>query len=213
MEHTGNIYTSNHITQIKGELVKLKFLSEDGTSLTVKGKEYVRSHYGPFVVKSVGIRVQGIAKAGPVNVDINIDDFDNPSENTINIPSLSSNDVFALKVSGNSMRREGIFEGDYVIVEKQDSLWWPSPQDMIVTRYLPSDADYVAVSQISPSDYLGPVLKIYIKRVGENGCELGWRRFNEDNQYIIQALDLKPVGKVIGVYRNIERFTFPISSE
>jgi len=93
------------------------------------------------------------------------------------------------------MVQEGILEGDYVIVEKQDSLWWPDPQDMIVAMYLPESA--------IDTEYVGPVLKIYLKRDGERGCELGWRKANEVNIFKIKARDLQPIGKVIGVYREI----------
>src|SRR5687768_7683313 len=150
-EQTG--HGSNHITQIKRKLVELKLITENA-DLTSKGREYIRNHFGPFVVKSVSIHVQGKATAGPSEVSVNLDDLDFPSNQTINVPSLSSKDVFAVKVEGPSMVQEGILEGDYVIVEKQDSLWWPEPQDMIVTMYLPD----------SNTEFLGPVLKIYIKR-------------------------------------------------
>lgn len=191
-EQTG--YESNHITQIKRELVKLKLITEN-TDLTPKGREYIRNHFGPFVVKSVSIHVQGKASAGPSEVSINLDDLDFPSTRIINVPSVSSKDIFALKVEGLSMVQEGILEGDYVIVEKQDGLWWPEPQDMIVTMYV-SDSG-------AATEFLGPVLKIYIKRYGERGCELGWHRANETNIYKIKARDLRPIGKVIGVYRDI----------
>jgi SOS-response transcriptional repressor LexA len=191
-EKTG--YQSNHITQIKRELVKLKLITEN-TDLTPKGKEYIRKHFGPFVVKGVAIHVQGSASAGPSEVSINLDNLKFPSKQIINLPSLSTKDIFAIKVEGISMVQEGILEGDYVIVEKQDSLWWPEPQDMIVTMYLPDSA--------TNTEYVGPVLKIYLKRDGERGCELGWRKANETNIFKIKARDLQPIGKVIGVYREI----------
>ncbi|MCA9886401.1 MAG: hypothetical protein KC708_25685, partial [Anaerolineae bacterium] len=37
------------------------------------------------------------------------------------------------------MEALGILGGDYLIVEKQDSLWWPTPQDIVVAMYLPHD--------------------------------------------------------------------------
>ncbi len=191
-EQTG--HESNHITQIKSKLVELKLITEN-TDLTSKGKEYIRNHFGPFVVKSVSIHVQGKATAGPSEVSINLDALDFPSQQIINVPSLSSKDIFAVKVEGLSMVQEGILEGDYVIVEKQDSLWWPEPQDMIVTMYLPDSK--------TDTEFLGPVLKIYIKRDGERGCELGWHKANETNIYKIKARDLRPIGKVIGVYREV----------
>jgi hypothetical protein len=53
-------------------------------------------------------------------------------------------------------------------------------------------------------------LKVYVKRVGETGCELGWRRANEINPFTITAWNLRPVGKVIGVYRDINKFSWNI---
>jgi SOS-response transcriptional repressor LexA len=191
-ERTG--FQSNHITQIKRDLVKLKLITEN-TDLTPKGREYIRTHFGPFVVKGVSIRVQGKVFAGPSEASINLDNLKLPSTKIINVPSLSNQDVFALRVEGVSMVQEGILEGDYVIVEKQDSLWWPEPQDMIVTMYLPASKKDL--------EFVGPVLKIYLKRDGERGCELGWRRANDTNIYKIKARALQPIGKVIGVYREI----------
>lgn len=191
-EQTG--YESNHITQIKRELFKLKLITEN-TDLTVKGKEYIRSHFGPFVVKGVSIRIQGSASAGPSELDISLDDLNSPSNEILRLPSLSNKDIFAIKVEGVSMVQEGILDGDYVIVEIQDSLWWPEPQDMIVAKYLPETE--------MASEFIGPVLKIYIKRDGERGCELGWHKANEKNIYKIKARDLQPIGKVIGVYREV----------
>jgi SOS-response transcriptional repressor LexA len=200
MERTG--YESNHITQIKGELVKANYLDKN-THLTPKGKEYIRKHFGPFVVKSIEIRVQGTATAGPSEMTASINDLFVPSENTVNVPCESSTkDVFALLVKGISMKAEGILDGDYLIVEKQDSLWWPDPNDLIVTTYLPYEIKPTAL------EYQGPTVKIYLRRVGEKGCELGWKRNNETNPYIILALDLKPIGKVIGIYRNTKKFSF-----
>lgn len=191
-EKTG--YESNHITQIKRELADLKLITEN-TDLTSKGKEYIRDHFGPFVVKGISIHVQGTASAGPSEVNISLDNLNFPSKQIITMPSLSNKDIFALKIEGVSMVQEGILDGDYVIVEKQDSLWWPEPQDMIVTMYLPDTKTDI--------EFVGPVLKIYLKRDGEHGCELGWHKANETNIYKIKARDLRPIGKVVGVYRQI----------
>jgi len=107
-------YQSNHITQIKRELVKLKLITEN-TALTPKGEEYIRTHFGPFVVKGVRLHVQGTASAGPTEVSINIDDLNFPSKSTINLPNISTKDIFAVKVNGISMVQEGILDGDYSI--------------------------------------------------------------------------------------------------
>lgn len=191
-EQTG--FESNHITQIKRKLVNLKLITEN-TDLTPKGKEYIRNHFGPYIVKGVSIHIQGTASAGPSETNIILNSLNFPSKQILYLPSLSNNDIFAVKVEGVSMVQEGILDGDYVIVEKQDSLWWPEPQDMIVATYLPDTE--------ASSEFVGPVLKIYLKRDGEHGCELGWHKSNETNIYKIKARDLQPIGKVIGVYREI----------
>lgn len=202
-EKTG--YTSNHITNIKSELKKLRYITED-LYLTSVGQEYMRIHFGAFIVRGVDIRVQGEVKASPGdNVFVNFDDFDTPSDETISIPNVSTDkDVFALKVVGPSMQELGILNQDFVIVEKQDSLWWPEPQDVIVARYLPHDPKRNFQDYEDPDNYIGPVVKVYLQRFGESGCELGWKRENETNPYIIQADHLIPIGKVKGVYRKID---------
>ncbi len=73
-EKTG--YESNHITNIKGELRKIGFLTED-VGLTSRGREYVRSHFGAFNVQGIELHVQGKVKAGPGSeVYANYDDED-----------------------------------------------------------------------------------------------------------------------------------------
>jgi len=198
-------YEGNHITNIKRELRKNYRYLDDQVNLTPAGQAYIRQYFGAFVVKAMQLFVQGTVSAGPSESTlINYSSFDIPSGEQIRIPhTLPDNDVFALKVVGQSMVALGILDGDYVVVEKQDSLWWPSRQDMIVTRYLPHDPDRRNVENVDDTEYIGPVVKIYQQRFGEKGCELGWREANEINQYLIRADDLKPIGKVIAVYRKI----------
>lgn len=208
-EQTG--YEGNHLTNIKGELKKLGYLTDD-LDLTSRGQQYVRVHFGAFAVRGVEVRVQGKVKASPgSDVLANYSDFDTPSDYTISIPSVSRDkDCFALRVDGPSMVAQGILPGDFVIVERQDSLWWPERQDMIIARYLPHNPDrnlqdnIFVEESIENADYVGPTLKIYLQRFGENGCELGWRTDNDHNPYVIKADHLIPLGKVIGVYRKID---------
>lgn len=202
-EKTG--YESNHITNIKSDLKKFGFLTED-VALTSKGQDYIRFHFGAYNVQGIELHVQGIVKAGPGNeVYANYDDFDTPSEQTIFMPDVSPDkDYFALKVSGLSMTELGILNGDYVIVERQDSLWWPDPQDLIIARYLPHNSMRGSDGNVDYEDYVGPTIKVYIKRFDEHGCELGWRGDNDKNPYVIKADHLIPIAKVIGVYRTID---------
>lgn len=198
-------YEGNHITNIKRELREIYHYLDDQANLTPSGQSYIRQHFGAFAIKAMHIFVQGTVSAGPSeDTLINSSSFEIPSDEQIKIPDTSSdNDVFALKVVGQSMIELGILDGDYVVVEKQDGPWWPDRQDMIVTWYLPHDPNRKNVVNVDDSEYIGPVVKIYQQRFGEKGCELGWRSTNEINPYLIKADDLKPIGKVIAVYRKI----------
>lgn len=205
-------YQGNYITNIKSELRRLQFV-DDQLRLTEKGKAYIRFFFGSFTVQGVSVHVQGTAQAGPSNFTyIDIEELDRPSDESILIPNTFLNkDVFAVRVEGTSMEAMGILSGDYVIIERQDSLWWPDIQDLIVTRYLPHDPK--RNSEVTPdlTDYVGPVVKVYLKRFEEKGCYLGWRKSNNQNPNLIEADDIMPIGKVIGSYRDYRNFKLPSS--
>lgn len=202
------IYQGSYISNVKAELRKLKLI-DDELRPTSRGKAYARLHFGDFTVNGVEIRVQGSVSASPSeDLLVNLEDLDIPSEDTILLPNSSpTQDTFALRVSGPSMKEVGIFDGDYAIVEMQDSLWWPDPQDVIIANYLPHDPKRSRDYKPNQADFIGPVIKVYKCRFQERGCELGWRRANEKNPYIIYADELRPIGKVIGIYRNLSQFS------
>jgi len=197
--------SSNYISNMKSELIKMRYLT-DRLEFTPRGREYYQIYFGAFSVEGAEIRVQGLVSAGSSDEAlVNYDEFGSPSDKTIMIPNVSmEKDVFALQVNGSSMVELGILEGDYVIVEKQGDLWWPQPQDIIITKYLPHDPNRSLYEETDPDEFQGPVLKVYLKRVGERGCKLGWKRNNENNPYIIEADALQPIAKVSGVYRDIK---------
>lgn len=201
----GYTWTSNDITNIKAALRDKGYIDEY-TRLTDKGKRYIHWHFGDFAVQASEIRVQGRVYASPTDetVAATIENLDNPSENVLTIPNVSRHsNSFALQVDGESMVAMGIFPGDYVIVEKQDSLWCPEAQDVIVTDYLPHDPNRRYDESVpSQNEYVGPVLKIYKPRIGRPRHELGWGKRSGQNPYLIQADDIRPIGKVVGVYRD-----------
>lgn len=96
----------------------------------------------------------------------------------------------------------GILAGDYLIIERQDSGWWPQPEDLVVTKYLPYNPKRSVEYEPNPNEYVGPVVKVYHRRFGERGCVLGWTKINDLNPYLINADELMPIGKVVGVYRD-----------
>jgi SOS-response transcriptional repressor LexA len=116
-------YQGNYITNVKGELRKLKYV-DDQLQLTEKGREYVRFFFGAFTVRSVMVHVQGTARAGPDDKTyVDLSELDRPSDTITLIPNASLHkDSFAVEVRGSSMEALGILSGDYVIVERQDSL-------------------------------------------------------------------------------------------
>lgn len=190
-----------------------KWLREHGytnekDALTEKGQKYIHFKSTPLIVQSTVVCVQGMVKAGPADNDVHveIDELREPSGDILFLPDVPQDrECFAVKVEGKSMEEMGIFSGDYVIVEIQNSMWKPEPNDMIVTRYLPHDPNRSEEYEPSDDDYVGPVVKVYKKKFGERGYQLGWRKFNERNPYSINADALKPIGKVIGVYRDYRK--------
>jgi SOS-response transcriptional repressor LexA len=139
------------------------------------------------------------------------------------VSTRSESRVFALRVIGNSMENENIFAGDYVIVQQYQGSEWPREGEMIVTRYLPyyaeqdDEDDWMDYSDITDESLEGPVVK-YLRDVEEvKGLQdveevkgrriycLGWRKTNGQRDSIIKTHVLLPIGRVLGVYRDIRR--------
>ena len=60
---------------------------------------------------------------------------------------------------------------------------------------------------ISDDDLHGPTVKIYFEVVdgGGRSHQLGWKREHDSNRFIIKTRYIKPIGRVIGVYRSLAR--------
>lgn len=168
----------------------------------------------PFRVLSSQVRLQGTVRAGPLGpihdgVRVHMDDLSIPSDEVITIPNVRLDGhlpIFALEVKGNSMANEGILEGDYIVVERWPSWRFgvPSPQEMIVTEYLPEEAA-VGVDEVSPDEFVGPTVKIFEKQLPGKEYVLGWKRDNKGNPWKVVTRELRIVGLVIGVYRDFRK--------
>jgi SOS-response transcriptional repressor LexA len=133
----------------------------------------------------------------------------------IGIPGVQvGSDAFILEVEGESMRHEGILPGDYVIIQRFDRerAETPSEKELIVAYYLPQYDQKILESQVEFGDDFdefleGPTLKYYSRQPNPNGeiIRLSWLRPNDDsNPYTINTRYIRPIGRVIGVYRNIQ---------
>jgi hypothetical protein len=133
---------------------------------------------------------------------------------TIFIPQVPSGARIAvLRVKGTSMNDEGVWEGDYVIVELMDGAQIVRENTMIVTRYL-SEEDAVLADEGDSHDIIkagniplrGPTLKIFKGQYQDsNGCRryrLGRTRDDgKRNSHEIRAVVIEPVGRVLAIHR------------
>ena len=127
------------------------------------------------------------------------------------IDTLTPGEVYRLGVIGSSMEYHGIFEGDEVEIRVFNSFEWPGEGDMIVTKYLPYDAEPELDSAIAGTDLLGPTLKIFHRKANGEFL-LGWGKDNvawdpapwkrlvaPGNAQKIETRYIAPIGKVLNV--------------
>lgn len=215
------------ISDLKTSLKKKKYL-EDSTIIILKDKaiQFVEERLNILneqfesVAQPLHLPLLGEVKAGDANPDELVvygdNFFDESGAPTEPIPYISSGTkTFLLRVVGKSMEREGIFEGDYLITERVEKNN-VKQGDLIVTTYLPwSFSEILADSTVVMEDieieyFKGPVVKYCraieqkLDGVSREVYKLGWRKDADGSQYTIRALDIQPVGKVIGVYRRMK---------
>lgn len=204
----GITYKTNRISNVKSELKRDGYIGDD-YSLTDKGRVYLGLPPDSSLVRGSVVRLLGTVQAGPTVADIHVEysalgEVSGETE-TILLPNVPNNKrICAFEVEGESMVEMGIFSGDYILVELKESTWWPDQGDTIIATYVPHQPARSEEDEPSDSEYVGPVVKVYKERFGEKGCQLGWQKFNARNPYLIRADALKPMGKVIGVYRDYQ---------
>jgi SOS-response transcriptional repressor LexA len=206
--------TSSGISNLKRSLKEKGFLAGNSraTSLTEEALSLLSKSQFVFPTQ---IPVLGKVKAGRVRQDdiiVEINNIDQLSDfltETITIPQVGdTSEVFALRVVGQSMEDENVFDGDYVIVQRFKDNEAPKQGEMIVTQYLHiDDEEYVDTEYLNssgqlPDEYLeGPTVK-YFYRQNEK-IRLSHRKNTHTSSYTIETRFHRPVGRVVGIYRSI----------
>ena len=195
------------------ERKKLAKRTNGRVSATINAEAYFRGGRKPLRANGVipsPVRVRGTVRAGPTSSDLDVS-IGNDIENPILVPNTQlERNTYALKVLGNSMEHENIFEGDYVIVEELfEDREQPILGEMIVAEYVPLDLEsYDSGNDMIDDEYMALTLKIVKAKEtksGENIFYLGWQKDNESNPNPIPIRKLRNVRRVIGVYRNLRK--------
>jgi hypothetical protein len=102
------------------------------------------------------------------------------------------------------MEHEGIFEGDFVIVQPYPNGRFPKQRELIVTLYLPptNETETEGLSNLDDSVFEGPTIKYFTDIPGNRRpYRLRWRRGIDKSEYTIETKIIRPIGRVVGVYR------------
>jgi SOS-response transcriptional repressor LexA len=211
-------YNTKYITTLIERLEEKGYLTrrEKRAFLTEKAISYLSTENlqaRRYSTIPTQVKISGSVKAGKSfdkfnDVDV---DVDHSSEDVLIVPlTKPDRNIYALKVIGQSMEQEKIFEGDFIIVEEFTPFDGPKDNEIIVTKYypMPSGGGFeVEESDIDERDYSGLTLKVYKEETnpvnGRKYYRLGWKKNNSSNPYVIEAGAIKPVARVIGVFRNM----------
>jgi len=205
-----------NLLTVAKRLEKNGFIEKHGKliGLTKKAEHFFSGVLRPIRPNSVAptqVQIIGTVKAGKTTteeLEVNM----SSGGDFILLPETKlEKNSYALKVVGRSMEHEGIFDGDFVIVEEYDISEWPQQGDLIVAKYYPLDSEKEhQIDDIPESEYMDLTLKIYSEQINSDRkiYRLGWKKSNQSNPYIILASRLIPKGRVIGIYRNLRTFKF-----
>lgn len=204
------------LSDLKKSLISKGFLEKDRrnftpTKLAISHISKVTSINSHSITPTY-LPILGQVRAGRVRQDeLRIDIAETSLEEgvMIAIPDLEENTfAFILEVVGFSMEHEKIYEGDYVIVQPYRKNQMPKQRELIVTYYLPPRNEQEVEDTVEMDDtwFDGPTLKYYTEVAGkERPYRLSWKRDIQGSEYTIETKRIKPIGKVIGVYRAIKK--------
>ena len=214
LERRMHLSTSS-ISDIKKRLIEKGLLRNNRAifGLTSEANNYLSSVVSssanivaPTYLPLVGQVKAGRTKQDELRVDM-VDLREATPTDTIPIPAIHENiSAFILEVVGFSMEHEGIYEGDYVIVQPYAESHFPKQRELIIARYLPAANEPEITDLPTIDDYLlvGPTIKYFTERAGtERPYRLSWRRDIDRSEYTIETKHIDPVGRVVGIYRNL----------
>ena len=199
------------VSNLKTSLIRKEYLEiKDGqTVFAKKAREFLNSLSEQGDPSVLYVLTPGAVSAGRASGELSVfaNEVDDTLTDSIAIPAIqfqvgndkSYSKIVAYRVIGDSMEREGIIEGDYVLVET-------NPQKallenrLIVTKYL------LKGESLDRDELRGPTLKFYKGKEGKYAILTTSKQiFDRPYLYEIEASYLDPVGIVIGVYREIKR--------
>ncbi len=215
------------VSKLKGELREKGYLDgkHGNEKLTGKAIQYLtdsRNIPGYKIVLNTFIPLAGEVSAGRAtkfdDLAVFLDDQGEATEE-IAIPNLATTSsdkrVVALRVRGISMESAGILDGDFVIVELKDKneLLGVRESQIIVTDYLSEEDESAVEEELTDLDNLpliGYTLKVYrgisSDKSGKKVYKLGrLRDYGKPNPHEIKTRVIRPIGRVIGVYRDISQ--------
>jgi hypothetical protein len=190
--------------------------------LTDRAIEYLKNSEnipGYKIVLSANIPLAGEVSAGRGNkyddLAVFLDEYGEAMDE-ISIPNLGNSSdkrVIALRVRGISMESAGILDGDYVIVElkNKDEFLGIRESQIVVTEYLRTEDERLVeeeITDLSDLSLVGYTLKVYrgisLDKMGNKVYKLGrLRDYGQANPHEIQTRIIRPIGRVIGVYRDV----------
>ncbi|MCC3143914.1 transcriptional repressor LexA [Halanaerobium sp. Z-7514] len=159
-------------------LEKLKYLRRDPSKPRAIEVIYNKEKNNKSNKEMIDIPVVGKVTAGaPILAEENIEDY---FPLPLGYIKVGNNDVFMLKVSGDSMINAGIHDGDYVIAEKQNY----AENAQIVIALIEDEATVKRFYKEENNIRLQPENPAYEPIISEN---------------------VKVLGKVIGLYRRFDQ--------
>ena len=165
----------------------------------------------PLSVVPAQLLCRGKVKAGRTDTVVIFDDRD---EGLQRIPDANlDKETYLLEVVGRSMEHEKIFEGDFIVVESFSGIEKPAEGEIIVAYYIEyiEDANnFDGTTQLSPLDYEDLTVKVFVGEIPvgtgkQKLWQLSWKKEKELNPYELKVIGLRPIGRVIGVYRNLRK--------
>ena len=209
MEYMKALKTS--VSTYKGNLIRKGWLDviNGEVRLSPHAENFLQERAGAIrntQVQTAYVPLPGEVSAGHQShgeLQVYARDIGDKVEDSIPIPSSNPLlDVVAYEVVGTSMEHDGIFEGDYVIVEVNPNKALQKGH-VIVTKYLKTG------ETLDSDELRGPTLK-FNKGVQSDANNdsyylLGWKTTFVENPKEIRAGYIAPIGVVIGVYRDMTK--------